>query len=69
MGLDFLERGLGDGPYLAGAEFTAADVMMGFSLVAARVLGLLDAEHHPALAAYLDRLQSRPAFQKAAGTS
>jgi glutathione S-transferase len=67
MGLDFLERGLGDSPYLAGAEFTAADVMMGFSLVAARVLGLLDAERHPALVAYLDRLQSRPAFQKAAG--
>jgi glutathione S-transferase len=69
MGLDFLERGLGDDPYLAGADFTAADVMMGFSLAAARVLGLLEAEHHPRLAAYLDRLRSRPAFQRAAGAS
>ena len=40
--------------------------MMGFTLAAARVLGLLDAERYGALAAYLDRLQSRPAFQKAA---
>ena len=65
-GFDFLERGLGDSAHLAGAEFSAADVMMGFTLAAARVLGLLDAERYAALGAYLGRLQSRPAFQKAA---
>ena len=69
MGLDYLEQGLGDAEYLAGTEFTAADVMMGFTLAAARALGLLEAERHGALLAYLERLQSRPAFQKAAGTS
>jgi glutathione S-transferase len=64
MGLEFLERELGPGPYLLGAEFSAADVMMGFSLVAARLLGVLD-DRHPALTAYLARLEARPAFQRA----
>ena len=39
--------------------------MMGFTLVAARLLGVLD-DRHPALHAYLARLEARPAFQKAA---
>jgi glutathione S-transferase len=60
-----VERALGDGPYLLGAEFSAADVMMGFTLLAARLLGVLDGSH-PALLAYLTRLESRPAFQRAA---
>jgi glutathione S-transferase len=63
-GLEFLERELGRGPYLVGESFTAADVMMGFTLVAARLLGVLD-ERYPALVAYLARLESRPAFQRA----
>ncbi|UCE86750.1 MAG: glutathione S-transferase family protein [Deltaproteobacteria bacterium] len=63
-GLDVLERALDGHDYLVGADFTAADIMMGFTLVAARVLGVLD-ERYPHLDAYLERLQSRPAFQKA----
>ena len=63
-GLDFLERGLGAGPYLLGDDFSAADVMMGFTLVAAQLLGVLD-DRHPNLAAYVTRLAGRPAFQKA----
>jgi glutathione S-transferase len=62
---DHLEREFGDGPYLLGEAFTAADVMMGFTLVASRLLGVLGAQH-PRLAAYLERLQARPAFQAAA---
>lgn len=51
-------------PYLVGATFSAADVMMGFTLAAARALGVLDG-----CAAQLDdysaRLQARPAFAAA----
>jgi len=65
MGFDFLERELGEGAYLLGDDFSAADIMMGFTLVAARVLGVLD-DRFPKVNAYLDRLAKRPAFQKAA---
>ncbi len=61
---DFLESGIGEFDYLVGNEFTAADIMMGFTLVAARMLGVLD-DGYPKLQAYLARLQARPAFQKA----
>lgn len=63
-GLDFLERQLGENAYLLGGAFSAADIMMGFTLGAARILGVLDARH-PRLGRYLARLQARPAFQKA----
>ena len=67
-GLEFLERELGESAYLAGDEFTAADVMMGFTLVAARMLGVLDARF-PRVNRYLARLEARPAFQKASATT
>lgn len=63
--LEFLERELGDAPYLVGGEFSAADVMMGFTLAAAQLLGVLDSSY-PRLGAYLERLQKRPAFAVAA---
>jgi glutathione S-transferase len=66
-GFEYLEESIGDSDYLVGDDFTAADIMMGFTLVAATVLGLLDARY-PRLQSYLARLQARPAFQKAAGT-
>jgi glutathione S-transferase len=67
-GFEYLERELGESAYLVGDEFTAADVMMGFTLVAARVLGVLDARF-PRLNRYLARLEARPAFQKAASVA
>jgi len=45
-------------------EFSAADIMMGFTLGAARVLGVLD-ERYPRIHAYLARLEARPPFQQA----
>ena len=63
----FLEEQLGEKPYLVGDEFTAADVMMGFTLVAAKFVGVLD-DRFPRLDAYLGRLMERPAFQAAAST-
>jgi len=62
--LAFVERALGDEPYLLGADFSAADVMMGFTLLAARLLGVLD-QRFPRLERYLARLEARPALQRA----
>ncbi len=58
-----LEELLAGNAYLLGREFSAADIMLGFTLWAARVLGVLDG--HRALVAYLKRLERRPAFQLA----
>lgn len=66
-GLEFLERALGEEGYLLGDAFSAADIMMGFTLMAARLLAVLDARF-PRCNAYLDRLAARPAFQKAQAT-
>lgn len=62
--LDFVERALVGKDYLLGSEFSAADVMMGFTLLAARVFGVLDARY-PDLTKYVARLETRPAFQRA----
>jgi glutathione S-transferase len=51
--------------YLAGDAFGAADIMMGFTLLAATSLGLADEMAH--MQRYLQRLTARPAFQRAAG--
>ncbi len=59
----FLERELGDQPFFLGAAFTAADVVVGYDLDLAAKAGLL--EGHPLLEAYIERVRSRPAFQKA----
>ncbi len=50
--------------HLCAGRFTAADVAVGYALVLARHLGL-DAQFPPAVAAYSQRLQARPALQRA----
>jgi glutathione S-transferase len=61
--LQFLEDNLAGDGYLLGNEFSAADIMMGFTLMAARMLNQLD--ERPKLAAYFARLEEREAFQAA----
>jgi glutathione S-transferase len=61
--LDVVEQGLAGRVHLLGDAFSAADVMMGFTLMAADVFGLL--VDSPNLRAYLARLQERPAFRRA----
>jgi glutathione S-transferase len=62
--LDALEAALASGGgYLAGGRFTAADVMVG-SVVAVRLF-TGEIPKRPSLVAYSDRLNARPAFQKA----
>jgi glutathione S-transferase len=56
---------LKESPYLAGADFTAADISCGYAIGLARNVG---AGHRldPALDEYLGRLVERPAYQRAA---
>lgn len=63
--LTVIEKELDQHTFLGGDVFTAADIMMGFTLVAAQTVGLLD-ERFPNLQAYIARLAARPAFQTAA---
>jgi glutathione S-transferase len=62
--LDVLEKRLAGREYLVGKELSGADIMMGYFLMAARMLGLLN-ESHRNIAAYWERLAARPGFQKA----
>lgn len=61
--LSAVENGLEGKEYLAGA-FSGADIMTGHAcIVAARLGG--DISDKPNVSAYIDRLQARPALQKA----
>ncbi|MYN17483.1 glutathione S-transferase [Rugamonas sp. FT107W] len=62
--LDYLEAELSKRPWFAGAEFSAADIQMSFPLEAAAARAGLDASR-PNLMAFLKRIHSRPAFQRA----
>lgn len=67
VSLKGMERVLADGrEYLLTSGFSAADVMMGFTLEAGRHYVRFDGFPH--LAAYLDRLKARPAYQSAQAT-
>lgn len=50
--------------HLCASRFTAADVAVGYALLLAQHLGL-SAQFPPAVAAYWQRLQARPAYQRA----
>lgn len=60
---DKAEAVLSDQLFIAGSEFTAADVMMGYTLGTAKWLNMLT-DTHPKTLEYVDRLFSRPALQK-----
>jgi glutathione S-transferase len=62
--LDYLEAELGKSEWFAGKDFSAADVQMSFPLEAAASRGGLDASR-PRLAAFLKKIQGRPAYQRA----
>jgi glutathione S-transferase len=60
--MDVVEGQLGDGPYLFGSWFTAADVMIGSMFIWRRMFG--GQPDRPKLEAYVDRLLARPAAPK-----
>lgn len=60
---DFMEAALAAHAWFAGDAFSAADVQMSFPVEATQArLGL---ESRPLLAAWLQRIQARPAYQRA----
>ena len=62
--LEFIEAHLGDREWLAGNRFTAADVQLGYALVASS--GRVGwGDQYPAIGAYIGRLQARPGYQQA----
>lgn len=63
--LALVEARLGDATWLAGEEFTAADVMSVFPLTTMRLFQPLDLKPYPNIRAYLQRIGERPAYQRA----
>lgn len=62
--LAFMESTLANSPWFCGERFSAADVQMSFALEAAEVRTDLSAEY-PHLAAFLETIRARPAYQQA----
>ena len=61
--LETLDQALAGQDYLLGSDFSAADIMVGYSVLVARGLQILG-DDQPRLVAYLARLTARPAFRK-----
>jgi len=61
--LGYIDRSIRGRSFLVGDELTAADIQVSFALEAARAFGKLEA--FPDAAAYLERLEARPAFRRA----
>ncbi|KAH0610443.1 uncharacterized protein H6S33_011970 [Morchella sextelata] len=62
---DFLEAELSSRPYLAGEEFSGADIMISFQLAAAKMICGLSKEEYPKLFEYMERCESREACKRA----
>lgn len=58
--IETLETGLGNGPWILGDAFSAADTLLGSSVYFMRAFGLLP--ESPILSAYVDRCLARPAY-------
>jgi glutathione S-transferase len=63
--LDVVERALDGRQFILGNEFSAADVMLGSTLVWAQMMSLLG-DQRAGTSGYLARMGARPAFQRAA---
>jgi glutathione S-transferase len=63
--LAVVEARLGEAPYLARGEFTAADIMTVFSLTTMRSFMPVDLAPYPAILAYLQRIGARDAYRRA----
>lgn len=62
---DFIEQRLGEVPYLAGDEFTCADIMIMFNLTTLPMFSGKTVTFGPNTQAYINRVTDRPAYKKA----
>jgi glutathione S-transferase len=62
--LAVIERALDGRSYILGADFTAADIMIAYGIVIAKIIRELPA-NLPNLTGYIGRLKERPAYQRA----
>jgi len=65
LAFDLVEARTGEARWFAGDDFTAADIMMGFSLTTMRYFLPYDYARLPNLRAYLKRIGERPAYRRA----
>ena len=63
--LKFVDARLSAVKYLAGSEFTAADIMSFFSLTTMRLFQPVDLKPYGNILGYLQRIGARPAYQRA----
>ena len=60
-----IEDRLGKAEYFGGSQLTTADIMMVFQLTTSRAFNGMTIDHLPNLAAYLQRIGAREAYQRA----
>jgi glutathione S-transferase len=65
LAFDLVEARTREAEYLAGKDFTAADIMMGFSLTTMRYFMPYDLGRCPNIVGYLARISARPAYRRA----
>ncbi len=62
--LKYIDSVLAQTPYLAGSEFSAADIMMEFNFSFMDRLPKIDITPYPHIVAWLQRVRARPAYQR-----
>ena len=62
---DLVDTRAREAEYIGGSEFTAADIMMGFSLTTMRTFLPYDLGRCPNIVSYLARIGARPAYRRA----
>ncbi len=62
--VQFSENYLAENPWFGGPEFSAADIMMLFPLNVATGLNLVDETQFPNIAAWKEKIEARPAYQR-----
>ena len=62
---DLVDARTREAQYLAGSEFTSADIMIGFSLTTMRYFLPYDLARCPNIVSYLARIAERPAYRRA----